>query len=128
MSGAAAAEEQQKPWLQAGVITEHDGSITAVIRHQTKAHQEEDGEEEAEGEDGPRHSCSVRRPLDEVSAQSVRREVNTSAALDDSYRLQAGHGGPLPQKPLMLIPVSLQASGHHLPLWLTLLENCGQTV
>lgn len=34
-----------------------------------KAHQELDGEEEAEGrEDGPRHSRSITRPLDEVSA------------------------------------------------------------
>ena len=27
---------RKKAWLRAAVITEHDGSITAVIRHQTK--------------------------------------------------------------------------------------------
>lgn len=29
-------EDVDAAWLPAGVITEHDGSITAVIRHQTK--------------------------------------------------------------------------------------------
>lgn len=60
---------RKKACLRAGVITEHDGSITAVIRHQTKgtsrAGQRGRG---GGGEDGPRHSRSITRPLDEVSA------------------------------------------------------------
>ncbi|CAB1416201.1 unnamed protein product [Pleuronectes platessa] len=49
-----------------------------------KAHQEQDGEEEEEAREGgrgrmvPRHSCSVTRPLDEVSARSTESEVNKS--------------------------------------------------
>lgn len=90
MSGAVAGE-RRPGWLQAGVITEHDGSITAVIRHQTKGTSRAGRRGrggEGGGEDGPRHSCSVTRPPDEVSAPEQGREVNTSAALEDSYRLQ----------------------------------------
>lgn len=83
---------RKKAWLRAGVITEHDGSITAVIRHQTKgtsrAGRRGRGGGGGGGGDGPRHSCSVTRPPDEVSAPEQGREVNTSAALEDSYRLQ----------------------------------------
>lgn len=76
---------RKKAWLRAGVITEHDGSITAVIRHQTKGTSRAGrrGRSRERGEDGPRHSCSIIWPLDEVSAWSTGREVNTSAAPEE---------------------------------------------
>ncbi len=67
--------------MRAAVITEHDGSITAVIRHQTKGTSRAGQRGKSGGEeDGPRHSCFITRPLDEVSAQSTDSEVNASAA------------------------------------------------
>ena len=53
------------------MITAHDGSITAVIRHQTKRHQEDGQGSGGGGRGRPRGSRSVRGRLDGVSAEST---------------------------------------------------------
>lgn len=84
-----------KAWLGAVVITEHDGSITAVIRHQTKGRTER---KRQRAEDGPRRSCSVTRPLDEVSA-SEQEEGGQSKCSSGGRRQAAGsHSGPFTPK------------------------------
>lgn len=74
------------------MITEHDGSITAVIRHQTKGTSRAGrrGRGGEEGEDGPRHSRSITGSLDEVSAPEHGGERSLRVQPHSSARLQRG--------------------------------------
>ncbi|TNN80762.1 hypothetical protein EYF80_008996 [Liparis tanakae] len=54
-----------------------------------KAHQEQDKRKRRRGEDGPRHSCSVIRPLDEVSALEHEEGGCCYAPLDLSISTQS---------------------------------------
>lgn len=75
---------RKKAWLRVGVITEHDGSITAVIRHQTKGTSRAGRRRRGGGgrmvlltpvlSQGLLMKCQPR---------SRRREVNTSAASEE---------------------------------------------
>lgn len=69
---------RKEAWPPTAVVTEHDGSIAAVIRHQTKGtwRRRERGEEDA-----PRHSGSITRPPDEVSAPERQAELGGRVAV-----------------------------------------------
>lgn len=81
---------RRRPGLQVGVITSHDGSITAVIRYQTKGTSRAGQRGSGGGADGPRHCRPVTRPLDEVSAPEHGegwRERSTRVQLQRQQRL-----------------------------------------
>lgn len=73
------AEWCWKAQQQVTVITEHDCSITAVIRHQTKAHKEQNKEEEVEGE-GWSSSLLLCHFVMKCLPWSTRKEVRKTTA------------------------------------------------
>lgn len=81
-------ECRKTAWLWAGVIAEHNGSITAVIRHQTKgtsrAGQRGRGGRGRMDLDTPALSQGL---LMKCQPWSVGMEVSPSAVLEHGYRL-----------------------------------------